>query len=125
MSDSFKGSTGWDFDIPGNTVVQYLLTSQSAGTQTMQIFDPQQRKIVDTSVLSTNLSNTSSGSFPVGSGGKYKIKFPSDHDVLVDTAIVGKGRFVATETALFGGEDSSDGDYNDSFATVTWFNKKG
>ncbi|MCG8460499.1 MAG: hypothetical protein MI919_29810 [Holophagales bacterium] len=77
MSQEFDGKTGWEFEIFDNTVVQWQVVSQAANTQEMQILDPNGKVVVDTSVKSVNLSNTSVGFFPVAAGGKYRIKFPA------------------------------------------------
>lgn len=125
MSQQFAGPTGLTVNIPGSTVVSWSLVSQSAATQSMQIKDPSGKVIVNTSVLSTNLSNTSSGSFPVSSGGNYTILLPSDKQVIYDSSTLNNGRTVISESYLFGGEDATDNDFNDAFAVLTWFGKTG
>ncbi len=125
MSQQFSGTDGMTISIPSNTVVSWSLVSQSAKQQTLQIKDPSGKVIVNTAVLSTSLSNTSSGSFPVSSAGNYRIYFPADPKVLYDTATINNGRTVVSESYLYGGEDGTDNDFNDSFAVLTWFGKTG
>lgn len=125
MSQQFAGPTGLTIDVPASTVVSWSLVSQSAVPQAMLIKDPSGKVIVNTSVLSTNLSNTSSGSFPVSSGGTYTVLFPADKLVIYDSSTLNNGRAVISESYLFGGEDATDKDFNDAFAVLTWFGKTG
>ena len=125
MSESFNGPAGHQFSFPDNTKVSWSVVSQSAGVQQMQVLDPNGHVIVDTSVLSTTMENVSSGQFNVGGGGTYTVKFPTDHSVMYDTATINTGRETVSETILFAGEDGTDNDYNDVFATMTWFARLG
>lgn len=124
MSQQFDGSTGLKITLPSNTVVSWSLVSQSAASQTMQIKDPKGALIVNTTVLSRNLSNTSTGTFPVSTEGTYTVIFPG-RKVLYDTATLNNGRTVISESNLFGAEDGTDNDYNDAFAVLTWYGMTG
>jgi len=118
----FQGSKGYPIDIEKGKVVSYSLVSQSAGPQKMTI-KRGNTVVVETSVKSTNLSNTSTGSF-TSQGGTYNVYF-SAHDIRVDEAVINAGDFVVTKTYLFAGEDSTDRDYQDTFATISWFRSAG
>ncbi len=125
MSEQFSGPQGKIINIPNQASVFWSLASQSAGIQRLQIRDPSGNVIVDTSVLSTSLSNTSTGTFMTGNGGNYTVIFPSDQTVMYDSASINTGRTIVSETSLFAAEDSTDNDYNDAFVTLTWFGKNG
>lgn len=117
------GTTSFKLNFPAG-VVSWYCTAQAANAQSMQIKDPKGQLIVDTKIKG-QLSNFSVGSFASG-GGDYTVLFPGCVDVKEDRASIddGQGNLIVT-TEQYAGEDAGDKDYNDVFATITWYKKSG
>jgi hypothetical protein len=117
--------------LPDGKPVSCTLVVQSSLEQTFTIRDKDNNTIV-----------TMSGSGGIG-GPKFigeqsfvakgdanpytvEIKTPSGPEgVLVAEAATAWGATIYARTWTFASEDATDNDFNDSFATVTWFRKSG
>ncbi|MCL1124854.1 hypothetical protein [Shewanella surugensis] len=116
------------FEIPivEGRAVSWYITSQTAGNPGIEIVSPEGDLIAKTTVYSRELNNKSIGDFIAPSTGRYTVIFSNMNEVLTDTAtITNDWGTTVSQTFQFAGEDSSDYDYNDIFAVITWFDKKG
>jgi hypothetical protein len=106
-------------------VVSWYIASQSDAAKSMTIKDGNNTMVVDTKVFSKSLSNFSTGSF-TSAGGEHVVSFPDCRDVKKDQAtIVNSHNQTIVVTNQYAGEDGSDGDYNDIYAAVTWYQSAG
>lgn len=115
--------------IPGNVNVVWTITSQADFCQGLIIKDPKGKEIVNTSVLSNDMSNVSYGTFQVP--GTFKKDY--EYNVQIDPSVDCKSgnvnirakKDVVASCFVFANEDHQDGDFNDAFITITWFARKG
>lgn len=110
--------------------VTWLITAQTAGTPGLKIgytdTHGDWQLVVDTSVHSVDLNNKSTGDFMPPITGKYDVIFTNTVDVYEDTAaIINDLLQTVVVTRQYATEDSGDGDYNDSFITITSIDKAG
>lgn len=111
-------------------VVSWYITSQAAGNPGLIIRYKDDREVwqevVKTTVHSTDLSNKSFGDFVIDQKRKYELIFTGMVELTGDEAnIANSDRDTVSSVFQFAGEDGSDGDFNDIYASVTWFKKQG
>lgn len=114
--------------VPG--AVSWYITSQAAENPGLIIrYKDKSGKwveIVNTNVYSTDLSNKSFGDFIAPVKGDYQFIFTNVIYLERDTAaIINDNLDNVTVTYQFAGEDGTDGDFNDIYASVTWLKRKG
>ncbi len=110
--------------------VTWLITAQTSGTPGLKVGyyddDDNWNLVVDTSVHSVDLNNKSTGDFMPPITGVYKVIFSNTKGVKEDTAaIVNDLLETVVVTRQYATEDGGDGDYNDSFITITSIDKAG
>ncbi|WP_298773130.1 hypothetical protein [uncultured Shewanella sp.] len=106
--------------------VSWYITSQTAGNPGIKIISPDGELMAKTTVYSKDLNNKSSGDFIAPTTERYTVIFSDMVEVVSDTAtITSDWGDTVSQTFQFAGEDWTDNDYNDIFAAITWFTKKG
>ncbi len=81
--------------------------------------------VVNTFVTSKDLNSRATGQFNPPFTGTYKVYFIGAGAVREDTAAIINNFGVAVITYQFATEDNVSGDFNDSFATISSFDKRG
>jgi hypothetical protein len=127
---AFPGAAGKTILIPPNTLVTWLLCSQSGKPQTMIIRDSATgAAIVDSTVCSQDASNQGTGTFLVPTGGAFLVLFPVDRAVLHGQETMWTLSGIISQTHVFAGEDGTDTtnstaktgkNFQDAFALITW-----
>lgn len=111
-------------------VVSWYITSQAAGNPGLIIRFKDDgdvwQEVVKTTVHSTDLSSKSFGDFIIDKKRTYELIFTDVIEVAIDKAFIANtDADTVSKTMQVAGEDGMDGDFNDIYASVTWFKKQG
>ena len=108
------------------TAVSWYIVSQTSNTPGMKITSASTGQLlVDTKVFSRDLSNRSTGDFIVPEYGMYTVVFSNINQARFQQATITAGTDIASQVYQFAGEDGSDNDFNDIYAAITWYKRKG
>ncbi len=110
--------------LAANKQICWYLTAQADRIQSVKISSSTKGVVLDTSLLSKNLSNFSVGSFQTGARDEdYTITFGSATDVRDARAIITNPAATVNNVVayVFAIEDGDDRDYNDLYLSITQY----